>query len=84
MCAEIIKLLLHNLFSCNPKRCKILLKHINSSLHSISGKRWSDQVESIKPFGTHLRGIKSVVEELLTIKTEDDANGSRFYLKSFA
>ena len=54
---------IYNLFTCSHKRWKILLKLIGSSLYSISGTRWSDRVENIKPFAAHLPGIKSAIEE---------------------
>ena len=33
---------IYTLFSCSPKRWEILAKRIGSSLHGISGTRWSD------------------------------------------
>ena len=46
------------------------------------------RVESIKPIAAHLPGIKSAIEELLTmklsVKAKHDAHGSLSYLKSFA
>ena len=37
---------IYTLFSCSLKRWEILAKRIGSSLHAISGTRWSDRVES--------------------------------------
>ena len=56
------------------------MKHIGSPLHGISGTRWSDRVESVKPFAAHLSGIKMVIEELLELnliaKSRNDVKGS--------
>ena len=58
----------YSLFSCNPKRWKILAKRIGCSLHGISATRWSDRVESVesvKPFVAHLQGAKLTLEDLM-------------------
>ena len=66
--------IIYTLFSCSPKRWKILTKRIGYSLHGISGTRWSDRVESVEPFVAHLPGVKLALgdplELNLTPKTE--------------
>ena len=45
---------IYTLFICSPKRWKIMAKRIGCSLICISGTRWSNRVESAKPFVAHL------------------------------
>ena len=45
---------------------KILQSHIGCSLHS-SHKRWSDRVESVKSFASHIPGIRSFLDALLQL-----------------
>ena len=77
----------NNLFSCSPKRWEILMEHLGCSLHSISGTRWSERIESIKPFTTHLPGVKTALEKLLNMKlppkAKVDAKGALTYVNSF-
>ena len=78
---------IYTLFSCSPKRWEILAKHIGCSLHGISGTRWSDRVESVKPFVAHLPGVKLALEDLLelnlTPKTRNEIKGAICYVSSF-
>ena len=60
---------IYTLFSCRPKRWKILAKRIGSSFHCISGTRWSDQVESVKSFVPYLLGVKLALKDLLELNT---------------
>ena len=75
------------MFSCSPKRWEILAKRIGSSLHGISGIRWSDRVESVKPFVAHLQGVKLALKDLLelniTTKTRNEIHGAICYVSSF-
>ena len=64
----------YNLFSCSPQRWKILLSHIGSSLHGLSGTRWTDRVASVRPFAAHLPGIKKALEELLSLNSHPQDN----------
>lgn len=77
----------YNLFSSSPQRWEILQKCIGCSLHGMSNTRWSDRVESIKPFVAHLPGIKIALENLLelnlTAKTRTEINGALSYVTSF-
>ncbi|XP_047132442.1 uncharacterized protein LOC124811172 [Hydra vulgaris] len=70
----------YNFFSSSPKRWEILSKHINCSLKGMSHTRWSDRVESVKPFAAQLPGIKLSLEELLelnlTSKTRAEVEGA--------
>ena len=45
------------LFSCSPMRWEILAMRIGCSLHRIPATRWSDRVESVKPFIAQLPGV---------------------------
>ena len=78
---------IYTLFSCSPKRWEILAKHIGCSLHGISGTRWSDRVESVKPFVAHIPGVKLALEDLLelnlTPKTKNEIKGAICYVSSF-
>ena len=56
-----------NIFSSSLMRWKILQSHIGCSLHSLSHTRWSDRVESVKSFASHIPGIKSSLEALLQL-----------------
>ena len=60
---------------------------IGCSLHGISGTRWSDRVESVKPFVAHLPGVKLALEALLelnlTPKTRNEIKGAVCYVSSF-
>ena len=78
----------YNLFSSSPKRWEILSKHINCSIKGMSHTRWSDRVESVKPFAAQLSGIKLSLEELLelnlTSKTRTEVKGALYYINSFS
>ena len=78
---------IYTLFSCSPKRWEILTTRIGVSLHGISGTRWSDRVESVKPFVAHLPGVRLALEGLLelniTSKTRNEIHGALCYVKSF-
>ena len=56
------------LFSCGPKRWKILTKQIGCSLHDISGTRWSDRAESVKQLVAQVPRVKMAFEDLLELK----------------
>lgn len=77
----------YNLFSCSPRRWKILLNRIGCSFHDISGTRWSARVQNVIPIAAHLPGIKLVLEDLLelnlTAKTRTEVNGALSYVTSF-
>ena len=78
---------IYTLFSCSPKRWEILTTRIGVSLHGISGTRWSDRVESVKPFVAHLPGVRLALEGLLELnissKTRNEIHGALCYVKSF-
>ena len=54
----------------------------------MSHTRWSDRVESVKPFAAQLSGIKLSLEELLefnlTSKTRTEVEGALYYINSFS
>ena len=78
---------IYSLFSSIPKRWEILTNSIGCSLHGISGTRWSDRVECVKPFAAHLRDIASALKDFLklnmTAKTTTEIHGTRSYVTSF-
>ena len=78
---------IYTLFSCKPKRREILAKRIGCSLHGISVTRWSDRVESVEPFVTHLPGVKLAMENLLelnlTSKTRNKIHRAICYVMLF-
>ena len=63
--------IVYNLFSSSPQRWKILKSNIGSSLHGLSGTRWTDRVASVSP----LPGIRKSQQELLALNvtTEERA-----------
>ena len=75
---------IYTLFSCSPKRWEILAKRIGSSIHGISGTRWSDRVECVKPFVVDLPCVKLALEDLLelniTPKTKNEIHGAICYV----
>ena len=60
---------------------------ISCFLHGMSETKWSDRLQSIKPFAVHLTGIQLAWQDLLeitlTAKTRNEVNGVLSYLKSF-
>ena len=77
----------YNLFSSSPQRWKILKSNIGSSLHGLSGTRWTDRVASVRPFAAHLPGIKKSLQELLDLNLTAEARakvlGAIKYISSF-
>ena len=65
----------------------LLKKCIGCSLHGMSETRWSDRLQSIKPFASHLTGIHLALQDLLeltlTAKTRNEVNRVLAYLKCF-
>ena len=78
---------IYNLFSCSPKRWEILTDNIGCSLHCLSGTRWTDRVDSVRPFAAHLPGLKTALQDLLnlnlTSQTRSTIHGAITYLSSF-
>ena len=78
---------IYTLFSCSPEMWKILAKEIGYSLHGISGTRWSDRVQSVKPFVAHPPGVKLALEDVLGInltpKIRNEIHGAMCYVSSF-
>ena len=79
--------MIYNLFSSSPKWWELLKKCIGCSLHGMWETRWSDRLQSIKPFASHLTSIQLALQDLLeltlTAKTRIEVNGVLAYLKSF-
>ena len=61
---------LYNLFSSSPMRLKILQENIGCSLHSLSHTRWSDRVDSVRPFAAHIPGIQASLKSLLQLSLQ--------------
>lgn len=78
---------IYNLFSCSPKRWEILTDNIGCSLHCLSGTRWTDRVDSVRPFAAHLPGLKTALQDLLnlnlTSQTRSTIHGAITYVSSF-
>ena len=78
---------IYNLFSSSPKRWELLKTHIGCSLHGMSETRWSDRLQCIKPFVSHLNGIQLALQDLLqlnlTAKTRNEIQGVLAYLRTF-
>ena len=53
----------------------VLIKHVDLRLDGMSDTRWSDRVQSIKPFVAHLLGIIMVLEELLELNLTPKCSG---------
>ena len=79
--------MIYSLFSSSPKWWELLNKCIGCSLHCMSETRWSDRLQSIKHFASHLTSIQLALQDLLeltlTAKTRNEVNGVLAYLKSF-
>ena len=58
---------IYTLFNCSPKRWKILAMRIGCLRHGISGTRWSDRVESVKPFVAHPPLVNLALDDLLEL-----------------
>ena len=91
-CPEIITFFgiiqkLYNIFSSSPKRWEILQENIGCSLHSMSQTRWSARVDCVKPFATHISGIRNAIISIknlnLTAETKYDLIGIESYIGSF-
>ena len=78
---------IYNLFSSSPKRWEILTDNIGCSLHCLSGTRWTDRVDSVRPFAAHLPGLKTALQDLLnlnlTSQTRSTIHGAISYVSSF-
>ena len=76
------------IFSSSPQRWEILLENIGCSLYSLSHTRWSDRVDSVKPFAAHIPGIRSSLEALfqlnLSSETKNDVLALLKCINSFS
>ena len=63
------------------------MDYIGCSLHGMSETRWSDRLQCIKPFVSHLNGIQLALQDLLelnlTAKTRNEINEVLAYLRTF-
>ena len=53
----------------------------------LSGTRWTDRVDSVRPFAAHLPGIKAALQDLLNLnltpQTRSTTRGAISYVSSF-
>ena len=77
---------IYSIFSSSPKRWAILVRNIGVSLHGQFHTRWTERIDSIRPFITHLPGINLSLNELLelnlTAKTKTEIFGAINYVSS--
>lgn len=75
------------MFSSSPQRWEILQTEIGCSLHNLCHTRWTDRVNSVRPFAAHLPGLKKALDALLTLnltpETRSEVNGIVKYITSF-
>ena len=78
---------IYSLFSSSPKRWAILVRNIGASLHGLSHTRWTERIDSVRPFTTHLPGINLALNEILelnlTAKTKTEIFGAINYVSSY-
>lgn len=77
----------YNFFHSSPQRWKVLKENIGSSLHGLSGTRWSARIDAVRPFAKHLPGLQKAVELAsnfnMTADARTELKGIQKYLKSF-
>ena len=78
---------LYNIFSSSPIRWNILQQTCGFSLHKLSHTRWSDRVESVRPFVSHIHCMKDALNLLLelnlTAETRADVQAVSKYVSTF-
>lgn len=78
---------IYSIFSSSPKRWAILVRNIGVSLHGQSHTRWTERIDSVRPFTTHLPGINLSLNELLelnlTAKAKTEIFGAINYVSSY-
>ncbi|XP_065658026.1 zinc finger MYM-type protein 1-like [Hydra vulgaris] len=79
---------LYTIFSASPQRWEILQKRLHGvSLHGQSGTRWTERLDSIRPFYNHLSQIIESLKEVkslnLTPKAKTEIRGALKYMSSF-
>ena len=78
---------LYVFFSASPQRWKILQEQLGSSLHGMSGTRWSERVTAVRPVAAHsdliLKAIEAVGELTLTPEGTIDLASMQGYFSSF-
>ncbi|XP_065642878.1 zinc finger MYM-type protein 1-like [Hydra vulgaris] len=78
----------YTIFSASPQRWEILQKRLHGvSLHGQSGTRWTERLDSIRPFYNHLSQIIESLKEVkslnLTPKAKTEIRGALKYMSSF-
>jgi len=78
---------LYVFFSASPQRWEILQKQLGSSLHGMSGTRWSERVTAIRPVAAHsdliLKAIEAVGDLTLTPEATTELESLQRYFSSF-
>ena len=80
---------IYSIFSSSPKKWAILVRNIGVSLHGQfhTCTRWTERIDSVRPFTTHLLGINLSLNELLelnqTAKTKTEIFGAINYVSSY-
>ncbi|XP_065667751.1 zinc finger MYM-type protein 1-like [Hydra vulgaris] len=77
----------YTIFSASPQRWEILQKRLHSvSLHGQSGTRWTERLDSIRPFYNNLSQIIEYLKEVkslnLTPKAKTEIRGALKYMSS--
>jgi len=78
---------LYVFFSASPQRWEILQKQLGTSLHGMSGTRWSERVTAIRPVAAHsdliLKAIEAVGDLTLTPEATTELESLQRYFSSF-
>lgn len=78
---------LYVFFSASPQRWEILQKQLGSSLHGMSGTRWSERVTAVRPVAAHsnliLKAIEAAGNLTLTPEAATELESLRRYFSSF-
>ena len=91
-CSEVITFFgmvqkLYVFFSASPQRWEILQEQLGSSLHGMSGTRWSERVTAVRPVAAHsdliLKSIEAVGELTLTPEATIELTSMQGYFSSF-
>ena len=91
-CSEVITFFgmvqkLYVFFSASPQRWEILQEQLGSSLHGMSGTRWSERITAVRPVAAHsdliLKSIEAVGELTLTPEATIELTSMQGYFSSF-
>jgi hypothetical protein len=78
---------LFTFMSASPERWEILRECLGCSLHGLSGKRWSERVDAVRPIAADIVGVLKALDQVadLTLLPEAriDLQGMRKYFATF-